>query len=194
MNTRAQALNLLQEYTQSESLLRHAYAVEAAMRAYARQFGEDEEKWGITGLLHDFDYERYPTPTEHTLVGAKILMQKGYPEDVIQAIQAHADYNGLPRDTPMARTLYACDELSGFVMAVAMVRPSRNIADVEVKSVKKKLKDKAFAKGISRQDVLKGAEEMNLPLEQHIATVVAALVPIAGQLGLAGDGEQADNK
>lgn len=160
------------------------------MQAYARQFGEDEEKWGITGLLHDFDYERYPTPGEHTIVGANILKQEGYPDDVIEAIQAHADYNGLSRDTLLARTLYACDELAGFVMAVAMVRPTRNIAEVEVKSVKKKLKDKAFAKGISRQDVLKGAEELGIPLDQHIANVVAALLPIAGELGL--DGNELD--
>ncbi|MCF8563875.1 HDIG domain-containing protein [Alicyclobacillus tolerans] len=188
MKTREEALQLLEEYTQSESLLRHAFAVEAAMRAYAKKFGEDEERWGITGLLHDFDYERYPTPEEHTIVGARILAEHGYPEDVIYAIRAHADYNGLVRDSMMAKALYACDEISGFVMAVAMVRPSRSLADVEVKSVKKKLKDKAFAKGVHREDVYQGAEELGVDLDEHIAFVIEALKGIAKDLGL--DGEQ----
>lgn len=187
--TRLEALQLLQEYTQSESLLRHSYAVEAAVRAYARKFGENEEKWAITGLLHDFDYERYPTPEEHTVVGAKILANHGYPEDVIYAIRAHADYNGLERNTPLAKTLYACDELSGFVMAVAMVRPTRNVADVTVKSVKKKLKDKAFAKGVNREDVYKGAEELEVDLDEHIAFVIDALTQVAPSLGLSGETE-----
>ncbi|MCL6451998.1 MAG: HDIG domain-containing protein [Alicyclobacillus sp.] len=190
MKTRSEALALLHEYTQSESLLRHAYAVEAACRAYARKFGEDEEKWGITGLLHDFDYERYPTPLEHTIVGAQILAEQGYPEDVIHAIQAHADYNHLERSSLLDKTLYACDEISGFVMAVAMVRPTRNLADVEVKSVKKKLKDKAFARGVNRDDVYRGAEELGVPLDEHIAFVIEALSGVASELGL--DGSAAD--
>ncbi|MBX6353112.1 MAG: HDIG domain-containing protein [Thermoflavifilum sp.] len=186
MKTREEALALLKEYTQSESLLRHAYAVEAAMRAYAEKFGEDVEKWGITGLLHDFDYEKYPTPQEHTIVGARILRELGYPEDVIYAIQAHADYNHLPRNTLMAKALYACDELSGFLMAVAMVKPSRRIADVEVKSVRKKLKDKAFARGVNRDDVYRGAEELGVDLDEHIAFLIEALSRVAPALGLDG--------
>lgn len=186
MKTREEALELLQEYTKSESLLRHAYAVEASMRAYADKYGEDVEKWGITGLLHDFDYEKYPTPEEHTIVGATILTERGYPDDVIYAIRAHADYNGLARNTPMAKALYACDELSGFVMAVAMVRPTRDLADVEVKSVKKKLKDKAFAKGVHREDVYQGAEELEVDLDAHIAFVIGALQRVRSELGLDG--------
>ncbi|WDL99394.1 HDIG domain-containing protein [Alicyclobacillus sp. ALC3] len=156
------------------------------MRAYAQKSGEDVEKWGITGLLHDFDYEQYPTPQEHTIVGAKILAQQGYPDDVIYAIRAHADYNGLVRDTPLAKALYACDELSGFVMAVAMVRPNRDLADVEVKSVKKKLKDKAFARGVNRDDVYNGAEELGVNLDEHIDFVIRALQNVRGELGLDG--------
>jgi putative nucleotidyltransferase with HDIG domain len=186
VKTREEALALLHEYTESESLRRHAYAVEAAMRAYAEKYGEDVEKWGITGLLHDFDYEKYPTPEGHTIVGAKILEELGYPEDVIYAIRAHADYNNLPRNTLMAKALFACDELCGFVMAVAMVRPTRNLADVEVKSVKKKLKDKAFARGVNREDVYKGAEELGVDLDEHIAFVIQALTRVAADLGLDG--------
>lgn len=183
---REDALELLHEYTKTDSLRRHAYAVEAACRAYARKYGEDEEKWAITGLLHDFDYEMYPTQAEHTIVGAKILAEKGYPEDVIYAIRAHADYNHLERNSLLDKVLYACDELSGFVMAVAMVRPSRNVADVQVKSVKKKLKDKAFAKGVNRDDVYHGAEELGVPLDEHIAFVVEALTEVSDKLGLDG--------
>lgn len=186
MKSRDEALELLLQYTKSESLLRHAYAVEASMRAYAEKYGEDVEKWGITGLLHDFDYEQYPTPQEHTIVGAKILAEHGYPDDVIYAIRAHADYNGLVRDTPMSKALYACDELSGFVMAVAMVRPNRDLADVEVKSVKKKLKDKAFARGVNRDDVYNGAEELEVNLDEHIEFVIRALQRVRGELGLDG--------
>jgi len=186
MKTRADALELLHEYTKTDSLRRHAYAVEASMRAYARKFGEDEEKWGITGLLHDFDYEKYPTPEEHTIVGARILAEEGYPEDVIYAIRAHANYNGLERNTLLARALYACDEISGFVMAVAMVRPSRSVLDVEVKSVKKKLKDKAFARGVHREEVYEGAALLGVELDEHIQTVIQALSGIAHELGLDG--------
>jgi len=187
--TREDALALLHQYTESESLRRHAYAVEAAVRAYARKFGEDEEKWGVTGLLHDFDYEKYPTHEEHTVVGARILTEQGYPEDVIYAIRAHADYNGLERRSLLDKTLYACDELSGFIMAVAMVRPTREVSDVQAKSVRKKLKDKAFAKGVNRDDVYRGAEELGVDLDEHIQFVVSALTSIAAELGL--DGQSA---
>lgn len=186
MKTREEAQALLQEYTKSESLLRHAYAVEAACRAYARKFGEDEEKWGITGLLHDFDYEMYPSPEDHTIVGARILKEQGYDDDVIYAIRSHVDRADLVRETPLSRVVFACDEISGFVMAVAMVRPSRNLADVEVKSVKKKLKDKAFARGVNREDIYKGAEELGVSLEDHIAFVIDALANVAPVLGLDG--------
>lgn len=186
MKTRDDALELLHEYTKTDSLRRHAYAVEASCRAYARKFGEDEVKWGIAGLLHDFDYEMYPTKAEHTIVGAKILAEQGYPEDVIYAIRAHADYNHLDRTTLLDKIVFACDEISGFVMAVAMVRPSKNIADVEVKSVKKKLKDKAFARGVNRDDVYQGAEELDVPLDEHIAFVIGALREVAADLGLDG--------
>ncbi|GMA50228.1 HDIG domain-containing protein [Alicyclobacillus contaminans] len=185
MKSRDEALALLHEYTESESLLKHAYAVEAAMRAYAKKYGEDVELWGLTGLLHDFDYERYPSPEEHTVVGARILREQGYPESMIDAIRSHA-HNGPPRDTLLAKALFACDELSGFVMAVAMVRPTRNLADVEVKSVKKKLKDKAFARGVRREDVYQGAEELGVSLDEHIAFVTAALTEISSVLGLDG--------
>jgi putative nucleotidyltransferase with HDIG domain len=187
--TRADALVLLHEYTQSDSLRRHAYAVEASMRAYAEKFGEDVEVWGITGLLHDFDYERYPALDEHTVVGAKILADEGYPEEIIYAIRAHNTVVGPPRDTLLSNALYACDEISGFVMAVAMVRPSRNVADVEVKSVKKKLKDKAFAKGVHREEVYEGAQELGVDLDEHIAFIIAALTKVAADLGL--DGQDA---
>lgn len=186
VKSRIEALALLQEYTKSESLLRHAYAVEASCRAYARKYGEDEEKWGIAGLLHDFDYERYPTPVEHTIVGARILEEQGYPEDVIYAIRAHAGYNHLNRDTLFSKIVFACDEISGFVMAVAMVRPSKSLDDVEVKSVKKKLKDKAFARGIHREDVYQGAEELGVNLDDHIATIIDALQGISSELELDG--------
>ena len=189
LKTREEAQALLQEYTKSESLLRHAYAVEAACRAYARKFGEDEEKWGITGLLHDFDYEMYPSPEDHTIVGARILKEQGYDDDVIYAIRSHVDRADLVRETPLSRVVFACDEISGFVMAVAMVRPSRNLADVEVKSVKKKLKDKAFARGVNREDIYKGAEELGVSLEDHIAFVIDALANVAPVLGL--DGSEA---
>lgn len=189
MKTREEALALLQEYTKSESLLRHAYAVEASCRAYAKKYGEDEERFGIAGLLHDFDYEMYPTPAEHTIVGARILEEQGYPDDMIYAIRAHADYNNLERNTTLSKVLFACDEISGFVMAVAMVKPTRNVADVEVKSVKKKLKDKAFAKGVHREDVYKGVEELGVDLDEHIALVIEALTTVAPSLGL--DGSEA---
>lgn len=184
--TRAAAWALLTEYTKSESLRRHALAVEAAMRAYARRFGEDEDRWGITGLLHDFDYERWPDPPDHPLKGAAILAELGYPEDVIYAIKSHADYLELPRVDKMSKTLYAVDEMSGFVMAVALVRPSKSIHEVKVSSVKKKLKDKAFARAIDRDMLRAGAEDLGVELDEHIANVISALQKVADQLGLAG--------
>jgi len=184
--TRAAAWELLTEYTKSESLRRHALAVEAAMRAYARRFGEDEERWGITGLLHDFDYERWPDPADHPLKGAAILEELGYPEDVIYAIKSHAEYLNLPRRDLMSKTLYAVDEMSGFVMAVAFVRPNKSLHEVEVSSVKKKMKDKAFAKGVHRQQLIESAAELGVDLDDHIQTVIEALRNIAPALGLDG--------
>jgi putative nucleotidyltransferase with HDIG domain len=186
VKSRADALELLHEYTKSESLRRHSYAVEASMRACAEKFGEDVEKWGITGLLHDFDYERFPSLEEHTVVGSRILREQGYPEEIIHAIAGHTSYHNVPRDTLMAKALYACDEISGFVMAVAMVRPTRTVTTVEVKSVKKKLKDKAFAKGVRREDVYEGAAELGVDLDSHIALVIGALSGVAQELGLDG--------
>ncbi|MBX6396107.1 MAG: HDIG domain-containing protein [Alicyclobacillaceae bacterium] len=183
---RDDAWALLREYTQNPSLIKHALAVEAAMRAYARKFGEDEEKWGITGLLHDFDYDRWPSPEDHPKRGAEILRQKGYPEDVIYAILSHADYLQLPRKSLMDKCLYACDELSGFIIAVALVRPTKSIDDVDVRAVKKKLKDKAFAKGVNRDDVRRGMEELGVDPDEHIAFVIEALKGIAKELGLEG--------
>ncbi|WP_026962158.1 HD domain-containing protein [Alicyclobacillus herbarius] len=186
MKTIEDALALLHEYTESESLRRHAYAVAAAMRAYAERFGEDPDTYEMTGLLHDFDYERYPDLSQHTVVGARILREQGWPEEIVHAILGHNDHNGVPRDTLLAKTLYACDELSGFVMAVAMVKPTRNLQDVSVKSVKKKLKDKAFARGVNRDDVYRGAEELGIELDEHIQQVISALIRVASRLGLDG--------
>lgn len=191
MCQRENAWALLQEYTTNPSLIKHALAVEAAMRAYARKFGEDEEQWGITGLLHDFDYEKYPTPEEHPFVGSKILREKGYPEEVVRAILGHANYSGVPRDTLMARALYACDELTGFITAVALVRPSKSIFDVDVRSVKKKLKDKAFARGVNRDDVRRGAEELGMDWEEHVQFVIDAMKEAADVLGLRGQAGEA---
>jgi putative nucleotidyltransferase with HDIG domain len=182
--TREDALVLLHEYTQSESLRKHAYAVEAAMRAYARQLGGDEELWGVTGLLHDFDYERWPDPPEHTQKGAPILRERGVPEEVIRAILSHAEWNELARETPMEKVLFAVDELAGFITAVAYVRPSKRLADVDVAAVKKKMKDKAFARAVRREDITTGAESLGVPLEEHIATVIAAMQGISERLGL----------
>lgn len=185
--TRGAAWELLTEYTKTDSLRRHALAVEAAMRAYARRFGEDEERWGIVGLLHDFDYERWPDPPDHPLQGAAILEELGYPEDVIYAIKSHADYLELERVDTLSRTLYAVDEMSGFVMAVALVRPSRSMHDVKLSSVKKKLKDKAFARAIDRGQLVESARALGVELDDHIQTVITALQGVAAELGLAGD-------
>ena len=183
---RNQAWSLLCDYTQSESLRKHMLAVEACMRAYARKFGEDENKWGITGLLHDFDYEKYPTPAEHPFIGNKILEERGYPEDVRRAILSHADYSGVKRESKMEKTLYACDEVSGFITASALVKPNKSLAEVEAKSVRKKMKDKAFARSVNRDDIVNGAADLGVDLEEHIAFCIEAMKGIAGELGLAG--------
>jgi len=187
--SRDDALALMHEYTQSDALRKHMYAVEAAMRAMARRAGEDEALWGLVGLLHDFDYERFPNEArspeaEHPSEGVRILEARGYPEPVRRAILGHASYTGVPRDTPMARALYGVDELCGFLVACALVRPSRSLADLEVGSVKKKLKDKAFARGVNRDEVRQGAEELGVPLDEHIGFVIGALRPVERDLGL----------
>jgi len=181
--TRDRAWETLTRYTQSEALRRHALAVEAAVRAYARHFGEDEERWAVVALLHDFDYEIHPTLDEHPQDGAAILREEGYPEDVIEAILSHANHLDLPRDTSLKRTLFACDELSGFVHACGLVRPD-GIDTLEPKSVRKKLKQPSFASGVSRDDVYEGAELLGVELDDHIAFVIGALRPIAPELGL----------
>ena len=187
--TRDEALALMQEHTQSPSLRQHMLAVEAAMRAYAVKAGEDVEAWGLAGLLHDFDYERYPnpehSPTEgHPAWGVRVLRERGVAEPVCHAILGHGTYTGVPRDTPMARALFAVDELCGFLVACALVRPSKSFADLEVSSVKKKLKDKGFARGVNREEVTQGAAELGVPLDEHIAFVIQALRPVEGTLGL----------
>jgi len=189
MPTREEAWTLLCEYTQNENLRKHALAVEACMRAYARKFGAEEELWGVTALLHDFDYERWPNnahhPTEeHPYEGSKILRARGYPEEMIRAVLSHADYSGVPRQTPLEHTLFACDELAGFLTACALVKPGKSIFEVETDSVKRKLKDKAFARGVNRADVVKGAEELGVPLEEHIAFCIEAMRDAADRLGL----------
>ena len=181
---REESWELLREWTESDSLLKHMLAVEAAMRAYARKFGEDEERWGITGLLHDMDYEKHPTPAEHPTVGVAELERRGYPEDVRRAILSHADYLDVPRETPMEKTLYAVDELSGFVVACALVRPER-LEGLKAKSVRKKMKHKSFAASVNREDITSGAEELGVDLNEHIDFVVAALRERADALGLA---------
>ncbi len=191
MPARDDAWRLLCEYTSSESLRRHAQAVEACLLAYARKLGQDEMLWGLTGLLHDFDYEKWPNPEQsaaggHPGEGAKILRERGYPEEMIHAILAHAGYTGVPRQSALDHALFACDELSGFLTACALVRPSKSIMEVEAASAVKKLKDKAFARGVSRADVYQGAQELDIALEDHIAFCIAALQAHAAELGLAG--------
>lgn len=187
--SRAEALAIVHEFTASESLRKHMLAVEAAMRAYAGRFGEDVEEWGLAGLLHDFDYERFPnaahSPTEeHPAEGVRILRERGYPESVLQAILGHAQYSGVPRETRMARALFAVDELTGLITATALVKPSRSLADVDAKGVRKRMKDKAFARGVSRDDVIQGAEELGVDLDEHIAFVIDAMRRESSALGL----------
>ena len=194
MIDRQQAWELLCEYTKSESLRRHALGVEQAMRKLAEKYGEDVEEWGVTGLLHDFDYEKYPTAEDHPFRGAEILKEKGYPEHIIQAILGHADYTGVPRDSLMAKALFAVDELVGFIFAVTYVRPSRSIFEVTPKSVKKKLKQKGFAAGVSREDIKRGIEELGVDLTEHVQFVIDALKEKAEELGLAGDYQAEGNE
>jgi putative nucleotidyltransferase with HDIG domain len=184
--TRDAAWALLSEWTKSESLRKHALAVEASVRGYARQFGEDEEAWGFVALLHDFDYERYQTPADHPYRGCEELQRRGYPEWVTRAILSHADYSGVPRESKLEKTLYACDEMSGFVTAASLVRPSKSILDLESASVVKRMKDKAFARTVSRDDLRRGAEELNLPLQEHIGNVIRFMRERADALGLRG--------
>ena len=192
---RADALAIVHEYTASDSLRKHMLAVEAAMRAYAARFGEDVERWGLAGLLHDFDYERWPNAAhapdaEHPAEGVRILRARGYPEDVLEAILGHATYSGVPRTSRMAKTLFAVDELTGLVTATALVRPSRSVHEVDARSVRKKMKDKAFARGVSREDVMTGAAELGVDLDEHIAFVITAMQGAADVLGLAGSGAE----
>jgi putative nucleotidyltransferase with HDIG domain len=191
MPTREDAWKLVCEYTESESLRKHMLAVEACVRAYARKAGADGETWGLTALLHDFDYERWPNHEHaaeagHPAEGARILREQGYSEEIIRGILSHADYSGVVRQSALEHTLFACDELAGFLTACAYVRPSKSILDLEVDSVKRRLKDKLFAKGVSREDVRKGAEELGVPLEEHIAFCIGALREHADALGLRG--------
>ena len=186
MPDRAAAWNLLTEFTQSESLRKHALAVEACMRAYARMFGADEELWGIVGLIHDFDYEKYPSAQEHPYKGNEILKDRGYSEVIRRAIMSHAEYTGVTRDTQMEKTLFACDELAGFITAVALVKPGKSLAEVEVKSVRKKMKDKAFARSVSREDIVNGARDLEVDLDEHIGFCIEALKGVAPTLGLGG--------
>jgi predicted hydrolase (HD superfamily) len=184
--SREAAWRLLNEYTKSESLLKHALGVEAAVRGYARKFGEPELEWGIVALLHDFDYERWPTPEDHPFRGCEILEAEGYPEWLRRAILSHADYSGVPRESLLEKTLFACDEMAGFVTAAALVRPSRSVLDLEPGSVIKRMKDKAFARGVKREDLRAGAELLRLPLDEHIANVIASMREQAAALGLRG--------
>ncbi len=189
--TRDDALALVHEYTASDSLRKHMLSVEAAMRAYAEKHGEDVERWGLAGLVHDFDYERFPNDAhsateEHPAEGVRILRAHGWPEDILEAIMGHAQYSGVPRVTPMAKTLFAVDELTGLITATALVRPSKSVHEVEAKSVRKKMKDKAFARGVSREDVVEGAAALGVDLDEHIAFVIAAMQRSADALGLAG--------
>lgn len=189
--SRESALALMREYTASESLRKHMLAVEAAMRAYAARFGEDPERWGLAGLIHDFDYERFPnkahSPTEeHPAYGVRLLRERGWPEDILQAVLGHAAYCNVPRETRMARALFAVDELAGLITATALVKPTKSVHDVDARSVRKKMKDKAFARGVSREDVVLGAQELGVDLDDHIAFVIQAMQGVAPQLGLAG--------
>jgi putative nucleotidyltransferase with HDIG domain len=184
--TRDEAWQLLTEYTKSDSLLKHALAVEAAVRGYARKFGEDEEAWGVVALLHDFDYERWPTADDHPFRGSEILRDKGYPDWMIRAILSHADYSGVARESLLEKTLFACDEMAGFITAASLVRPSKSVLDLEPPSVVKRMKDKAFARAVKREDLRAGADLLGLPLEDHIGNVIAFMRERADLLGLRG--------
>jgi putative nucleotidyltransferase with HDIG domain len=177
---------LLTEFTESESLRKHALSVEACMRAYARKFNDDEKKWGLAGLIHDFDYEKYPSAEEHPYKGSEILKERGYPDDIRRAILSHADYTGVTRDSQMEKALFACDELAGFITATALIKPNKSLAEVDAKSVRKRMKDKAFARSVSRDDIINGAAALGVELDEHITFCVEAMKEIAGELGLAG--------
>jgi len=180
------AWNLLTEFTEPESLRKHALAVEACMRAYARRFGADEEFWGMVGLIHDFDYEKYPTAQEHPFKGNEILKERGYPEDVRRAIMSHAEYTGVPRESQMEKALFACDELAGFITATALIKPNKSLAEVDAKSVRKRIKDKAFARSVSRDDIINGAAALGVDLDEHITFCIEAMKTVAGELELEG--------
>jgi len=189
--SRADTLALMHEYTASESLRKHMLAVEGAMRAYAQKFGEDEERWGITGLIHDFDYERFPNNAhsateEHPSEGVRLLRSKGFPEEILQAILGHAQYTNTPRESKMAKTLFAVDELTGLITATALVRPTKSVHEVDARSVRKKMKDKAFARGVSREDVVNGANELGVDLDEHISFVIGSMQARSADLGLSG--------
>ena len=184
--TRQEAWCLLTEFTLSESLRKHALSVEACLRAYARKFGEDEELWAVVGLIHDFDYEKYPTAGEHPFKGSEILKERGVSDEIRRAILSHANYSGVPRETRLEKTLFACDELAGFITASALVKPNKSLAECDAKSIRKKMKDKAFARSVSRDDIINGAADLGVDLEEHIAFCLAAMQAIAPELGLAG--------
>ena len=187
MPDRASAWELLTEFTQSESLRKHALAVEACVRAYARKFGADEELWGVVALIHDFDYEKYPSAEEHPYKGNEILKERGYSDEIRRAIMSHAEYTGVTRETPLEKALFACDELAGFITACALVKPGKSLAEVEAKSVRKKMKDKAFARSVSRDDIINGARDLSVDLDEHVAFCIEAMKGIATELGLAGN-------
>ena len=184
--TRSEAWGLLTEFTQSESLRKHALAVEACMRSYARKFGEDEERWGIVGLIHDFDYEKYPSLDDHPYKGSEILKQRGVPEEIRRAILSHADYTGVTRDSHLEKALFACDELAGFITATALVKPNRSLFEVDARSVRKRMKDKAFARSVKREDIIDGATGLGVDLDEHITFCIEAMKSVAQELGLAG--------
>jgi len=187
---RADAWGLLTEFTQSESLRKHALAVEACMRASSKKYGDGspdaENLWGVVGLIHDFDYERWPTPEEHPHKGNEILKERGYSDDIRRAIMSHAEYSGVSRDTPMEKALFACDELAGFITAVALIKPGKSLAEVDAKSVRKRMKDKAFARKVNRDDIINGAKDLGVDLDEHVAFCIEAMKPIAKELGLDG--------
>ena len=186
MNDRQAAWSLLTEFTASENLRKHALAVEACMRSYARKFGEDETKWAVVGLIHDFDYEKYPSLDDHPFKGQAILKERGWPEEICRAVLSHANHGGVPRETPLEKALFACDELAGFITATALIKPNKTLAEVDAKSVRKRMKDKAFARSVSREDIVNGAADLGVDLDEHIAFCIEAMKSVAGELGLAG--------
>jgi len=185
---RSEAWCLLTEFTQSESLRKHALAVEACLRAYARKLGGDEELWGIVGLLHDFDYEKYPSAEEHPFKGSEILKERGYSHEICRAILSHANYSGVARESNLEKTLFACDELAGFITATALIKPNKSLAEVDAKSIRKRMKDKAFARSVSREDIVNGAADLGVDLDEHITFCIEAMKTVAGELGLRGAG------